>query len=170
MTRTQFQEGINDFSDLIDFCNEIGCDYCEDIYDDDSRDEVIEEDLADYIRENGWRDTRDWLYGIETGYDWYKRDNYGDWVGLGDADFEQYKDDVESYCMECGCFDEDDEDEDDEEEPYRESEDPEEPPIETEDCSMNDLFAGGFCSIVAMRERKAAAEHEADEAFDAMIF
>lgn len=169
MTITQFRDDINDFSDLIAFCNEIGCDYCEDIYDDDSRDEIIEEDLADYINDNSWRDTRYWLYGIETGYEWYRRDDYGDWVGLGDADFEQYKDDVETYCIDGGHFDEEDEDEDDEEEPYVEPYHEEEPPIEAEDCSISDLFACGSLSIRLAAEAVRVQENKANEAFDAMI-
>ena len=41
MTRDEFLGNIEYFSELIDFCQEYGCDYLDDVYDDERRDEEI---------------------------------------------------------------------------------------------------------------------------------
>ena len=41
MTRDEFLDNIEYFCELIDFCQEYGCEYLSDVYDEDGRDEEI---------------------------------------------------------------------------------------------------------------------------------
>ena len=62
MTRNEFLD-ISNWGDLLSFCNEEGCDYCEDVYDIDSRDEFIIEELRNWDASD-WRDIYDYLDSI----------------------------------------------------------------------------------------------------------
>lgn len=114
MTRDEFIENVTCWSDLIDFCNDEGYERpVEDIIDADLRDERINDDLYQYVRENDWTETLNWLRRNEdqNGYDWY-RIEYGEYVGLDDDEFENYKADVfEDVDRDNGWDDEDDEEE-----------------------------------------------------------
>lgn len=104
MTRDEFLDGINYFSELIDFCQEYGCDYCDDALDEDARDEEIKYELEEYGSDYSWQDIRDYLYDIPTGYDYYRRNGIFDYEGLDDTDFESYKDDVYDWAVDNDCF------------------------------------------------------------------
>ena len=93
MTRQDFIDNINYWSELLDFCSDEDCDVCEDIYSEDARDDCIDEELVDMARNNNWRDMYNILDSIPDGYDYYRQDNYGDWVGVDD-EFDDYKDQV----------------------------------------------------------------------------
>lgn len=109
MTRNEFLNNVTTWGELIDFCNDEGCDYCDDIYSEESRDETINDYLVDWARNESWQDLFSRLDNIETGYDYYKEDDYGDWVGLSDDDFDDYKDDVLRWMDDNGYWDEEDE-------------------------------------------------------------
>ena len=94
MTRSEFLDNITEWYELKDFCNDFDCDVCEDIYDDDDYDDCVEEDIRDAIADYGWRDIRDFLGNLPSGYDYYRRNSTLDYDGLGDDDFEDYKEDV----------------------------------------------------------------------------
>lgn len=138
MTRREFIDTVNDFYDLVSFCNENGCDMCEDIYDDDERDGMIDEDIRDAVGYDSWRDIRDWLSSIPTGYDLYIRHSSFDYDGV-DNDFEDYKNDVLDWADSEGVWDDDEEDEDIEED-YEDDDDFE---IE-DDVSMDDVAKACF--------------------------
>ena len=97
MTRQEFLDEVGCWGDLIDFCSEHGCDDCDNIYSDSSRDYEIEEDLYEMVRDCSWREVLDALqtYDRESGYDYYLRNEYGEFEGLNDyEDFTLYKDGV----------------------------------------------------------------------------
>ena len=93
MTRREFINDVQYWSDLLDFCSDEGCDYCEDVYSSDQWNDWIDDNMYDWARNNGWREILRILqdYDELTGYDYYRKDEYGDWYGLDDNDFESYK-------------------------------------------------------------------------------
>lgn len=111
MTRQEFIDSVNSFYDLIDFCNDYGCDICEDIVDDDTMDDYINEEIGDFY--GSWRELRDLLSDIPTGYEYYRRDGRLDYVWMDNNDFESYKDDVLSWADDAEVFETEEEDEDD---------------------------------------------------------
>lgn len=151
MTRQDFIDNINYWSELLDFCSDEDCDVCEDIYSEDARDDCIDEELVDMARNNNWRDMYNILDSIPDGYDYYRQDNYGDWVGVDD-EFDDYKDQVLEWMDDGGYWD-DEEDEDDtdffaeelarERETARQFSDEEQ--VEDEDFTVGDLI--NMCSV-----------------------
>ena len=114
MTRQEFIETINDFSDLIEFCNDYNLSTCEDIMSDDTLDEEINyrlENYRDYF--SNWREARDFLSDIDTSYYWYDQDFNGI-----DYDFDEYKERALGEGDDDGIWDDDEEEEeeDDDEE------------------------------------------------------
>ena len=162
MTRQEFIDEINDWWDLIDFCNSEGCDYLENIYTEESRDDYINEyQLEDWVRNNTWRNLYSLLDDIPSDYEYYRIDEYGDWEGLDDYDFGDYKDDVLRWADDRGIFDEEDEEEDpadygieDEEVDDEEVEEP---------ISMFELLSG--CQDTYQK----ISEEEADEGLDSLL-
>lgn len=118
MTRSEFIGDVESFGDLKDFTydNDLSW-FTEDIYDDDERDEYIDNWVSDAIRYDRWYDIRDTLDDISSNYDWYRIRGIHDIEGLDDSDFYDVKDKILAYCDENDIFDpeEDDEDEDEEE-------------------------------------------------------
>lgn len=157
MTRQEFIDNIHYWSELIEFCSDNGCDYCEDIYSSDAWNDYVDDDVAEMAGNDGWRVILDVLQGYDelSGYDYYRRNDYGEWIGLDDDDFESYKDDV------CGWMDDNDYwDEEDEEEPPVSHVNPEDvTPLEAEDVSMDDLFLSG---IEALKTKQNEDSAEAD--------
>lgn len=162
MTRNEFLEDVTTFSDLKDFCYNENCSILEDVYDEEGRDDYINECLMDWAREDSWQDLYGRLDNIPTGYDWYRYDDYGDWCGLDDGDFEEYKGDVLEWADDNGVWD-DDEEEDVEEDCFEDEPEDDEPAPEEEDFSVGDLI--GMC-VVALGviqgedERRAREEEE----------
>ena len=111
MTRSEFLDNITEWYELKDFCNDFDCDVCEDIYDDDDYDDCVEEDIRDAIADYGWRDIRDFLGNLPGGYDYYRRNSTLDYDGLGDDDFEDYKEDVLEWGDDCGVWEDEEEEE-----------------------------------------------------------
>jgi len=139
MTRSYFVDYVTGWYELLDLCSDEGCNVCEDIIDDDQLDEWVESDI-----QNGsynWRELRDFLYDIPTGYDYYRCDGSFDYVGMDDDDFEDYKERVLDWMDENGEWD-DEEDEEEEKSFYPELE-PEEEPAAQEDFSVTELI--GMC-------------------------
>ena len=152
MTRSEFLDNITEWYELKDFCNDFDCDVCEDIYDDDDYDDYVEEDIRDAIADYGWRDIRDFLGNLPSGYDYYRRNSTLDYDGLGDDDFEDYKEDVLEWGDDYGVW------EDEEEEEYAE-----------DDFSVGDLI--GMCGVVfvAIQNDEAEKQKEDDEAFAQLL-
>ena len=174
MTRQEFIDNVETWDELKDFCYDVNCDYCDEVYSADSRDDCINEDLADMARNaDSWQELLGQLQDIETGWDYYIHGDYGVWSGTEDGDdiFGDYKDDVLEWMDNNDYWDEDDEEEEVEEEPAPDDEDPEdEEPVEEEDVSIAELFTtcnSKLQKIDADTEAAArAAEEEAEEAFN----
>ena len=111
MTRNEFIDNITEWYELKDFCSDFDCDVCEDIYDDDDYDDIVEEDIRDAIADYGWRDIRDFLGNLPSGYYYYRRNSAFDYDGLDDDDFEDYKEDVLEWGDDYGAWDDEEEEE-----------------------------------------------------------
>lgn len=167
MTREDFIENIQSWEDLISFCSDYGCDYCEDVYDDDQMDDYINETLVDMARNSdGWRDLRNMLNDIPTGYDYYIRDEYDEFREADDDEFEDYKSSVLEWGDDGDVWDEDEEEDyydDEDEEPAPtlrstgESNNEEEDVVE-EGCSLKELFESGVDSLRALSEKEELDE------------
>ena len=149
MTRQEFIDDITQWWELIDFCDENDCDFCSDIYSDDERDEIVNENLLEWARTEIWQDLYNRLDEITTGYSYYRADEHGGWDGLDDYDFDEIKDDVLNWGDENDVWDE--EDEDPEEEFFIECNTPvyasldSETPLEPEDFSVEEFFCSADC-------------------------
>ena len=100
MTRDYFINNVDTWDELVEFCNEI--DYDLNVYDEYARDEIVDNQLAERVHDDGWQSIYSWLEDIPSGYDYYRIDDYNDFVGLDDDDFSDCKDDVLEYADECG--------------------------------------------------------------------
>lgn len=132
MTRQDFIDDVQCWSELIDFCYGEGCYVCDDVCTSGQRDDRIDEDVSEMMRNNSWRTILDTLqtYDNQSGYEYYSLDGYGDWIGLDDDDLASYKDDVLEWMDNNGRWgDENDEDDN--------------IPTEAEDLSLNELFNAG---------------------------
>ena len=181
MTRNEFIEDVSDFYDLRSFCWDNDCYECDDIFDEEGRDDYINEHLVDWARDaDNWEELQRQLNDIDTGYDFYRIDDYGDLVGLDDYDFDNYKSDVLDWGDRNDIWDEDEEEEGEIEEDYSSVE--EEPryasssentseseaPIE-DGCSLNELFSSGISQLQTIEIEEEAAAQEADEAFKQFV-
>ena len=173
MTRQEFIDDVTTWSELLSFCDDEGCTLCEDVYSDDSKNEYYDEELVDMARNAGsWQELYNQLEDIPDGYEYYIRDDYGEFRGADDADFDSHKEDVLEWMDDGDYWEYDDDDEDDEEGPVRgeyvDHEDVE--PIEAEDVSIAELFTtcnSKLQKIDADTEAAArAAEEEDEEAFN----
>lgn len=149
MTREEFQDNVNSWYDLREFCNEYGCEVCSDIYSQDEMDEEIDNSIVDMAREaTDWRDLLSKLEDIPTEDEYYIKNGYGDFTEVDEEDFDYHKDDVFDWVENEGVFDEEDEeDEEPEEESEEDIEEPEEPEdpddgyeVGNEEMSIAELF------------------------------
>lgn len=143
MTRQDFINDIEFWCELIDFCNDNGCYECEDIYDSEQRDDFLNEEVENIARNETWREMLETLQGFAdgSGYDYYIKDNYGDFVGLDDNDFDAYKSEVLDWGDRYDIWDDD-------EEGYGEAS------IEPEDVSINDLISAGVAACQSSSIRR----------------
>lgn len=98
MTREDYINNVNDWSDFISFCYDEGYDdFVDDIYytDTDSIEELINDDLNCYLENGyGWRDLREVLNDVENvvcHYDYVRGEGCLCYEGLDEVDFESYK-------------------------------------------------------------------------------
>lgn len=165
MTRREFLDNIDDFYGLLEFCNENGCDICEDIYDDDAYDECVDDDLAEATREDGWRTIRDWLDDLPVGYDFYRREGFLTYSGA-DNDFDDYKSDVLEWADDNEIWDEeDDEEEEDLEEDVNEDDDFE---VE-ESIPFDDMMKACTASLAEQEARVEAEQQKQNELLGAFL-
>lgn len=175
MTRQDFIDGVTTWGELLDFCYNEDCDICEDIVDNDTMSEEIDEELYEVARERSWRDVRDLLNEINTDYDYYRRDGGLSYIPLDDSDFDDYKDDVIEWMDNNGYWEDDEEDEE-YDGPFQydgdfapddtEYEEDEEPPAEEEDFSVGELM--GMCSVqyLGMQREAARQMKQSDKEFE----
>lgn len=165
MTRQQFIDEVNYWWELIDFCNDNECSYCDDVYSEESRDDYINEELVDMARNaDSWSSLLDILKDITTGYDYYRRTDYGDWEGLGDYEFSDYKDDVLEWADDQEIW------EDDEEEPLPEDdEDEDDDFVADEPISIGELMGVCNSQLRQIGVDKKVNEAADDEAFEVFV-
>lgn len=175
MTRSYFLDYVTDWYELIDLCRDYDCDICEDIIDDDQLDDYVLEDINN--SERSWRDIRDFLSDIPTGYEYYRCDGTFDYVGLDESDFEDYKSRVLDWMDEDSLWDAEEEDEDEGDfdpnevdffSPGPESE-PEEPPVEEEDFSVSELMCMCSAELVAICQVTEQQKVEFDRAVSSTL-
>ena len=160
MTEQEFWDDVETWDDLIEICYEYNCYVCDEIFDEDTRDEYINE----YVANTGdyWDEVRDFLNGIPTGYDRYYRNDFGEWYGTYDGDdvFNDSKDEVGEWLAESGYFEteEEEEIEDDDFGVYEDPRDAYVPEIDTEDLEIFSLM--DFCSENSDVIRESAAEND----------
>lgn len=171
MTRNDFIDNVETWSDLIEFCEDERCDLCSDVVSDDTRNEWIEEHLVDYARNQGWRDLLDTLRGFEDndGYDWYIYDDYYDtYEGATDSDFDERKEQVIQYMDDGEWWEEERDDEEEEPDCYQPSvQNPVDPEDLTqtpeEECSFAELFAASVGCLHVIEEERAEKERRFQE-------
>lgn len=178
MTRQEFIENVNDWYDLKDFCADNDCGVLDDIYDEDGMDNEIEYYITEYRDDYSWRDFRDMLDDIPTGYEFYLEEGAFNWVGLDDSDFRDYKESVLEWMDNGEYWDEDDEDEDDFiddnqaigcDDLFSPGEEDDDGPVAEEDFSVGDLI--GMCSVtyVTIQQDNLRREQEEAAAFGQFI-
>jgi len=106
MTRTEYDEEMNDWPDLISFCNDNGLeDRVDDIVDTEYLDEMVKSEA-----EGGWQRVFFFLHNINyMNADYFRLDGYGNVADLSSDDFKTYKDDIATDAT----FDEEEPEEDD---------------------------------------------------------
>lgn len=114
MNTQEFLERSSDFEDLIDLCNEYGCDIVEDVVSDSEMNSEIDDDIASFLLYNYWYDLIEILANINRDYRWYIKRDELEYDYLTDDDFEVYRDDVLEWFIDNG-FVEDEKDDDFEE-------------------------------------------------------
>lgn len=141
MTRDEFLRNVVTWGDLIAFCYDEDCDYCEDVISNDDLDEYICEDIQDLLNSGeSWIYIRDCLDGIHGDYPYYHRDGCLDYDRLNEfGDFESYKEDVLDWGDRYGAWDEEDEEAD--EYIVSSQDESEEEPIFEEAFPIFDLFS-----------------------------
>ena len=153
MTRQDFIEEVSNFSELIDFCSENGCSELGDVYDEDTYNEIINQDIVQWAREEDWKSLYNILDSLPDGFEYYSCE-YGEWTGLGWDDFHYYKENVLEWADRNGVFDE-------EEEPEPEPEEDDEEydgSAEDEDISLLDMMCDE-----APRHEEESKEEEHEE-------
>ena len=116
MTRREFLEDIYSFDDLINICHTYGCSICDDVYTDRAKDDYINEQLVDMVRNtNSWQQLYNRLDDIPTNADYYHLDDARGYFYAIDEDFNVYKDAVAEWMDENEYWDDE---EDPEEEEY----------------------------------------------------
>lgn len=160
MTREEFLDEVTTWGALLSFCDEYGCGICEDIIDDDYRDDEIDNDIVEAIRDDRWYELKEYLNNIPTGYDYYLRNGMFSYEGMDDSDFDGYRNDVLEWADNEGVWDEDEEDYDVFAEQAVEDEEPE-PVPEEEDFTVGDLI--GMCCVAFATIQQADAQRMKEE-------
>lgn len=173
MTRQDFIENVNSWSELIDFCYDEDCDECENIYSEDSMDEQIDESLGIWIENYRWWDLKDILNDLPTDGDYfYCESSDTKWRALDDEDFENYKERVLLWMDRGEYWDE----EYDEEDEYLEEENPplnseaqieseDLVPIEDEDISVMELLSACDKELNSIKDITDKNNEVDDDAF-----
>ena len=168
MTRDEFVNDVNTWWELKDFCMEHDCSVMDDFFDSDYLDEYLDREIEDWSQNMSWTTLRDKLNEIETGYDWYCWDGYGDIAPMDEDDLDYYKDDILSWGDDHDIWDVEDE----ELEPDDEFEDELCEPEDDEDEAVEEPFSV-FELIVSCQSEvtnaKLQAEKEEKESDDALV-
>ena len=169
MTRNEFLENVDTFSNLIDFCDEIGSDVCCDLYYYEDLNEAILDDLREDPPRD-WCELRDCLNGIPEAPYWYVRNGWLDYESADDR-FDEFKQMVLDEADDNGDFDADEEEEN-EEEPVEEEAGEESEVSEPDpdfgacpDCQYRKLFDSAGADFVVMVDQRLEQQRKEDQAF-----
>ncbi len=176
MTRQQFLDEVETWGDLYDVASENDY-YFDDVYEEDSYNEWVDECVRDRIRHDTWEDVRDFLNNCPSaGYDFYVYDEYnGTMRGCFSEDIDDLKDEFLEWADDREIWD-------DEEEPEQE------PPASTEpvyyvksdeesatdgqefdpDIGMNDLFRSSTDLFAEIQKRVDERQKEVDACMDSI--
>lgn len=156
MTRDEFCE-LREWSDIIDFCREYNLSFCDYVYDSEAYDDEINEELERRAQEDSWYEVKDWLDSLDSGYDYYIKDGWGDFEGASNGDFDRICEEILDYCDDEGLWDEEEEEEEPEEYLVDEeaTEEDEDDDVEVEEgCSIEDLFGAGVACIRTIEQER----------------
>ena len=160
MTRSYFIANVNDWGDLLDFCNLYDFDDYSDIHSGDELDEYVYDDIDNALG-NGWtwEDIRDGLRDIDISTDSYFRyDGTFDYVYVDSAyDFAEAKADILASMDDGGWWDE--EDEEDSADVFEDDDD--EYSLPEEDICIDSLI--NMCGAELVSIRKVARANSADD-------
>lgn len=116
MRRESFVEEVRDMDDLVRFCYDNNYEdfvWDNEIMSDDERNERINNDL----NESGesWWDVRDWLSSLTDHgeYDWWYINGWGEYTGVDEGEFNDFKQSLLERLDEDDFFDEEDDDDED---------------------------------------------------------
>ena len=159
MTRQEFEDEVCWWDDLKQVCEDVDCDYLDDVYSAEGMDGEICDAVRYELDHSEWHEIREMLDGIEY-YDgddcYYRKNGNFSWEYLNDTDFYEYKDEVEEW-MSDHCLFDDDEEEVEEEDyiPYQPPvpEEPEEPEIE-EPMEIEQLFMAAQGNLQVLEWKK----------------
>lgn len=154
MTRQEFIDDVTYWSDLIDFCCNEGISFCENVYNEEGFDDYIGDELEERARNYDWHDIRSWLNDLPDRYEYYIRNDNGEWYPADDDDFDSMKEDVLNYMDGGDYWDEYDE----EEEPEEHIDPEDEVPVGEEDMTFAELFT--ICSSQVQKLENAKIEDE----------
>lgn len=124
MTREWFEDNITDFDELIEFCDNNGCDVLEGLHHEDDFDSFVCDDIRDATRNEYWNEIRSELNRIydERGGDYFFYNGRFDYVWVSsDYNFEEYKTRVIEWAEYEAFFDAVPDDDVDDEKPEEES-------------------------------------------------
>ena len=156
MTRDEFIETITIWDELYDFCNEYQCYLIDDLFSADSRDEFVIDEAREFTN---WEELLGFLESIITGYDYYYRNDWGEWVGLDEGNFNEFHQDVLDWGDENGIWDED---ESGDEDVLEESIDEDDFEIDQEPISINELVS--VCTHEVQHIKSIQKDNENEEA------
>lgn len=106
MTITEFHD-IDDWDTFISFVRETDYyDFVDDVVSEDQMNELIEDNIRDYILWHGWQELVADLSSIDTGYDFYikDRDTYFGYTPLTDRELYEWKADFEEHVSDDDNF------------------------------------------------------------------
>ena len=166
MTRQEFLDNVTTFDELQEFCSDVDYYLQEDgAYSAEEYDDYIDNELYELAREEPWRDIRSWLSNLPDGYDYYFRDDWGDWEGRSYRDIYDLKERVLAYADGNDLFDPEEEEtvEDSDEEPEEDGFE------EVEDCDVSDFIWAGNAALRELQEQSEKEESYIDQEMLGML-
>ena len=167
MLRDEFIDNVTTWNELVDFCEEEGLSFCDELCGEDSFNEWIDGNLVSWAHEHSWQDLMSMLNNYDSicGADYYLWDDYeGGYRRADDSDFDDIKNTVIEFMDEDSRWD--DSDEDEEEEEYEPEPDPDDvEPTPEEDFSFGEMFTAGVGCVRAINEKALEAARQQDKAF-----
>lgn len=165
MRRQEFIDDVTCWSDLIDFCYNEDIDLCEDVYNEERKDEYIDNHLDEICSDSTWQDVYRVLDDIPCGYEYYIIEDYYDIRPVEDSDFVHKKQEVLEWMTDNEYWD----DEEEEEEPvYVDDDDYEEADEFEADTSvaLDDFFASSADDLNKITSEAKATEAKANADFN----